>query len=498
MEQNQNMDFGGCLKDILANREMTIAQAAAMLGMKSPTSLARVLHGEVSRKALEKLYKQLRDSEAFQLSAEEEEALHHALQVARFGADRVKAFAAVWDFCFPPKVDPWEIKIHIHGQDFYPPKPSFTSLMQYYKECKELELTIIGCCSRYFIEQVYQVISGGIHKPVRIDHYLHQSTETTLPLALEMRAIRPMIACPQYNVYIGEPEKLDEYALNMLDHNSFWMKATEQDGRVRMHIGTLINSGEMFVMESHDEQSFSFIPAAIRHIQPRLTPAKLLFPPRITPRDYLAYTESFLRMESDRAIYSLIPDVCFNFIPADICLSAVSEGISGIADSGDDMEALFRKLVDVHARRWNNIFHSKKVRYYILSANATRLFARTGVLSDHFFAMRPFTPDERRAILKNIRVNMAENPYFNLFFALDESLNFDYELTVYEKLCVMVLDSSTSYRLGQDHAEILITQPQYQDLLIGFFRHELLAHQVHPARESLAIMDQIIASVPAE
>lgn len=496
---NHQPDFGECLKAILGDRELTIAQAAGMLDMKSPTSLSRVLHGEVNPKTLEKLHKQLCASPTFQLTDEEKQRLSTAMQVSRFGQERVQAFDAVWDFCFPTPPVPWEIMIYVHGKDFYPPQPTFSSLMAYYSGCRELELTVIGCCSRYFLEEISKVLSRDVHKIVRIDHYLHQSTQTPQPLAYQMQAIRPLIPCPRYNVYIGDPDKIDEYTLNMLDSNSFWVKATEQDGHVRMHKGLLISSKELLMMDVKDEENFTFVSEAIRRIQPRLTPVKLLFPPCTTPLDFLKYTEDFRRMEADRAIYSLIPDVCFNFIPTNICLPAAIDGFQHTSFApSEKIGDLVQSFAVIHERRWNNIFHSKKVRYYILSANATRRFARTGVLSDHFFAMRPFTPEERRSILWNIRENMAENPYFNLFFARDDQLNFDYEMTVYEGLCTMILDSSTSYRLGQDHAEILLNQPQYQRLLIDFFRYELLTHQVHPARESLAIMDQIISSVPVE
>lgn len=496
---NHLPDFGECLKSILDNRELTIAQAAGMLGMKSPTSLSRVLHGEVNPKTLNKLRKQLCASPEFQLTDEEKQSLHSAILVTRFGQEQVQAFGKVWDFCFPTHPAPWEIRIYVHGDDFYPPQPTFSSLTAYYSGCRELELTIIGCCSRYFLDEIGKVLSQDVHRSIRIDHYLHQSTQTPLPLAHQMQAIRSLIAFPQYNVYIGDPEKIDEYTLNMLDSNAFWVKATEKDGHVRMHKGLIVSSDEMLILEIKDEKYFSFVPDAIRWIRPRLTPVKLLFPPRTTPLDFLQYTEDFRRMEADRAIYSLIPDVCFNFIPTNICLPAAIDGFQHTAFApSEKIGELVESLASIHEKRWNNIFHSKKVRYYILSANATRRFARTGRLSDHFFALRPFTPKERRGILWNIRENMAENPYFNLLFARDDQLNFDYELTVYEGLCVMILDSSTSYRLGQDHAEILLNQPQYQNLLIDFFRYELLAHQVHPARESLAIMDQILASVPAE
>lgn len=491
--------FGECLKTILENRELTIAQAAGLLGMKSPTSLSRALHGEVSPKTLNKLYRQICESESFELTPEERQGLQNALQIVRFGPERVRAFDAVWDFCFPTPPTPWEIKINVYGEDFYPPRPTFASLMAYYASCKKLELTIIGCCSRYFIEEISKALSRDTHESVRIDHYLHQSTQTPLPLAHQMQAIRPLIAFPQYNVFIGDPQRVDEYTLNMLDSNFFWIKVTEKDGHVRMHEGLLTSSKELLMMEVRNESAFSFVPDAIRRIQPLLTPVKLLFPPRTTPQDFLEYTENFRRMESDRAIYCLIPDVCFNCIPTDICRAAVIDGFR--SQSSVPLEngmELIRKLTEIHTRRWNNIFHSKKVRYYILSANATMRFARTGVLSDHFFVMRPFTPEERRGILRNIRVNMAENPYFNLFFSRDGRLNFDYEMTVYDGLCAMILDSSTSYKLGQDHAEILIDQPQYQSLLIDFFRYELLAHQVHTPRENLAIMDRIIASIPVE
>ena len=46
--------FGVCLKNMLENRDLSVVEASRLLGMKSPTSLARILHDEVNIKTLER------------------------------------------------------------------------------------------------------------------------------------------------------------------------------------------------------------------------------------------------------------------------------------------------------------------------------------------------------------------------------------------------------------------------------------------------------------
>ena len=48
-------------------------------------------------------------------------------------------------------------------------------------------------------------------------------------------------------------------------------------------------------------------------------------------------------------------------------------------------------------------------------------FAMTGRMSDHFWMMRPFTPEERVIILKELLTQQQKNPYFHIFFLKDDS-----------------------------------------------------------------------------
>ena len=79
--------FGACLKKILSSRDLSILEASRSLGMKSPTSLARILHDEVNIKTLERFYRQLLDSSAFSITEEEAGLLTKALKIQQLGQD---------------------------------------------------------------------------------------------------------------------------------------------------------------------------------------------------------------------------------------------------------------------------------------------------------------------------------------------------------------------------------------------------------------------------
>jgi hypothetical protein len=59
-------------------------------------------------------------------------------------------------------------------------------------------------------------------------------------------------------------------------------------------------------------------------------------------------------------------------------------------------------------------------------------------------------------------------------------------------------NAHTSYNLSTGHAEALINQKEFLKIFISFFQSELLQAHVFSPRENLAIMDQVIAAIPAQ
>lgn len=70
----------------------------------------------------------------------------------------------------------------------------------------------------------------------------------------------------------------------------------------------------------------------------------------------------------------------------------------------------------VHQKRFDNYFQKRRPTHAIFSRQAMEQFAQTGLESDHFFAIRPFSPAERVSILTHLKEQNETNPNFCLYF----------------------------------------------------------------------------------
>ena len=128
----------------------------------------------------------------------------------------------------------------------------------------------------------------------------------------------------------------------------------------------------------------------------------------------------------------------------------------------------------------------------IFSKQAMARFAKTGRQSDHFFAMRPFTREERVAVLTHLKAQNEQNPYFSIYFFKPEYHQPRTEICLYEGKGTMLTKADTDYDFSGMHAEALITQPEFSRKYKEFFLKDLLESKVLSPKETLAAFDELI------
>lgn len=497
-----NRRFGSCLKQIMERHEMSIAETARRMRLKSSTSLARILHDEASLKTTQKFYQALLALDPLPFTAEEMRRLEQALGVDLLGPERYDAFRQLDRIVFPgpAAAAPPRLKVTVHAGSGLPEKLSAQRLMEYLSACPDIQLTMTGCCSEALVNTLASLLrEGAPQKKRNFVHYLHDAFRSSARLVKMISVIRPLLPYPTYNAYICDSRVLPDETADIYEGNNLLCQATDASGARRMFHCVMVGPEDFFLTEYHDPAVFSFQLAMLRQIQPYLSPVKDLFPAHATPEDYVAYTENYRRLEHARPIYSVIPDVPLNFIQVDILLAVLQDAArENEFAASPEFRALLSQLYVIQDQRAHNMFEKRQVSHYIFSYPAMAEFARTGMQSDHFFAMRPYTPAERRQILQTLRDNMAGNPFFHLYFAKDDALSFQMEITCYEGLGVLMLNADTSYTLGDDLSETLITEENFTNLFISYFQEELIPNHVHSPKESLALMDQLLFALPRE
>ena len=145
----------------------------------------------------------------------------------------------------------------------------------------------------------------------------------------------------------------------------------------------------------------------------RYAPIKHTYFPCSAFGDYIKYSADYAELERNRAVWKIKPDVGVDQIPVWCMKNAMLEG--ELSQNSQFLQAL-DALEDVYRRRVENTWQKRRHSHVIMKYGAMRRFAMTGRSTDHFWAMRPYTPQERMAILSKLLEQQRKNPYVPLYF----------------------------------------------------------------------------------
>ncbi len=479
--------FGKALKQMIDTRQLSVSGLAKDMGLKSKTEFFRILHDECSYDKEAAFYQQLMDKNLLALNYDERKALDTALEINRVGADTYQSNLAMWEM-LRPGCSAFE-RIYVEGL------PNILSLEQLFHECargQDVHIRLIGLADKRVMQGLKDMlVAAGAARRIRIDHYLYSRAETP-DIIRHLSALAPIIFSQAYQAYTAKDDT--DAGIRWLFQTEMLLCAyTDESGSRRYYHLMKTEHSLLQGIAYQSEKDYSFWEKLIAEKAALLLLLKSDLQALATANDYIRYTDNFRQMEHNRKIYSVKPDIMLAFVPPEVLRRVVVESFRHMHFAPpEQVMGLVDALAKVHRQRVDNFFNKKKVTHIIFSQSNMLTFARTGRQTDHFFALRPYTPAERVAILAFCRSESMKNPYFNIHFAKREMQLRDVEITCYEGAGTMLIDAHTSYNLADDHAEAYITDPAFSEHFCNFFRTELLATQVLPAKESYAYFEYLI------
>lgn len=485
--------FAECMKRILGEQKISVTELARAVGFKSRNSLSRILSDQTSSEVEAAFLKTLKEKQCLNLNELQWHELDVALEISRVGYRDYCSNQAIRTLMAPtePMTGEGFVCMTWDNDGERRVKP-FSQALQSYARCKKVEMTIRCCCSVEFCRAIASVRNlQNSECEFSVTHYMFAGSDE---IVQNIVAIQPLLYAPWYTAYLIEPDSCAAEAEALLRINSMIVYMIDSDGHERFEQLTLLDRWHMSFTPLPGKGSNNFVRDLIAYSNPVMQPVKKKFDFLMhEPQDYLKYTEQYRLLEKGRRVYSIKPDVPINFIHPDILLPAVLDGFAQ-ADflPREQMESLVAKLYDVQLLRWKNFFTKKKVTHIIFSYKAMEQFARTGRQTDHFFAMRPYTPDERMAILNHLREQAVNNPYFWVYFLKDKNSIQQAEITFYEGAGVMFTKADTGYNLEEDHAEALIAHPEMGRKFKSFFMQDMLENHVLSYHETIAALDRLI------
>lgn len=478
--------FGEVFAEMIKRRGMSVSAAAAELGFSSKTALFRILNGQSRPSSNRKCMEAACASELFALTDEETAMLKRALRVGEMGKQAFAMNELLRSLLHPQAPGDLLSAVPLTGEG------SCEDLQALFSRCNalsDIRVVVLGRCPQDILALLHRFSQqADVSDICHIFAVDDQSTE-------HMRVLSEasfILFSPVYSAYIINETGVQEK--NWLFHSGIIVISGDgEDNCRRTLLLTPVKAGYHLITGDHGEPD-ALLERLITDAKERIRPLKRL--PKNTgelafPYNYIQLTDTYGLIERGREIYMMKPDVPFHCVPSDVLLPIVKEEFEA-RESSEQMKQAIERLYEIHKARFENLFGKKKVTHLVLNKEAMRRFATTGVREDHFFMLRPYTPEERAAILRNLRDQMSKNPHFNVWFGRNPNLVSDKEVTAYEGYGLAIVKSDTSWHLETDHREIMLESRALVSGFKDYVLSEILPEEVFPRERSLLILDELI------
>ena len=373
------------------------------LGYKSKTSLARIMNGEANDDSLRKYSSAVRD--VFHLTDEEDRQLSAAVNLSLYGKERYYAFQALWDFIQNTKTSALEsdaLRVTAGWQD------QEIDLLERYSGATDVRLTVVNC---QYVNGLF-ALAGQLLRlgNATMEHFIHVDEDD----ARTIYAARSLMTVFYENGYMGyarvRSRSGDEppvCGLNDADLAFVSWRDGTQAQRSDVVVFSSPRTGYLFEISNRGHWALEKLGLDRRQYRA----IKREYFKCSAFSDYEKYSEDYAALERNHAIWKIKPDVGVDQIPAWILRKAVQEGCE--STDAEFIEVLDR-LEQIYAERYKNTTEKRKHAFTVFKRGAMRRFALTGRTTDHFWMMRPYTPQERGVILRAMLDQQLRNPFLNL------------------------------------------------------------------------------------
>lgn len=462
----------------LETRKLTLSALARLLGYKSRTSLDRLMRENVRPESIHKFERAMLDR--IDLSMQETDALHRSVQIAICGMQKYLAMQKMWGVVKDDAMEN-EIPRFIDVRS-----NAVVDLTKRYNGSTDLHFWVVNC---QYVSGLFRLLKQQMQRnDVRVDHYMYINEDDVRTIS----AIRAMMSIFHKKGYMGSVYRRerveDVYRVSGLKEADLLLCTWRgTDGLRRQDLIVFSGPAEAMLMDLNGQDD-SF-PKLLGLNEEQYCRLKRTYFGCTAAEDYIRYSADYAALEYNRAVWKIKPDVGIDQIPTHILRRAVESGpMCQMPGFGTMVDA----LMPIYSRRYQNTFHKRKQSHMIMKYSAMLKFVRTGRMSDHFWGLRPFTVQERIEILQVFLENQLHNPYVHFYFLRNDSDLRNVEISYYQGVGMLILESDTDYRLADEHSEILITHERFLDLFHEFYMNVLVESYVRSEAENSKLLCDLI------
>ena len=479
--------FGRCLQRLLDEAGMSASAAARLVGFRSRNSIFRILNDETSVEINMRFLSQLRDALTEQWPQEAWRQMENALDIERVGLAQHasnRAFCQAMD----GRVEKREFMVEIYTGDGMQHRLLEDMLGELIGHGKT-NVVLCGCCERCLSAALASCLNeAGSQGRLSVRHYVDISGESVVSSLL---SVMPLLSKTWYNARLVDEGHCSQEMLQLYRLNSIFIH-TEGADRSRIVHCLIQCDRERFIYSRATGQQVMMY-GVLDRSSVQMEDLKPITPPVDGPEAFVEYSAYYARLEKDNMLLSVKPDVHINLVPMSLVYDAIREGFARSGMVGEmELDGFLGRLKEIHDARVANMYGKHRPTHLVYSLQAMERFMRTGVLSDHFFLQRAFTPVERREIIRSLIRQVQHDPYFNVRFLKPDMPEIRAEMTFFEGRGVLVMDAYTSHNLHGDHSEALLTQPDFMASFQRFFMDVLLERLTMTTAESLSELEKLL------
>jgi len=475
---NNTTGFAECLTRIMKNRGLSVGELTEILGLKSKTTIARILQNNAGERSILNFRNLLVNSRELALTAEEVQKLDDSVSYQKKETAHSFIFSELWALLYHREVPRGEVRLL--GDEPY------ATLSEFGRALKrtEVECRIVNCGFHSFVGAAEQFLESHRDAPLSMHQYFYNAGDYPRKLVQMVGRIVPVLSYDNYMAYTITQDSPDGcFDLNV----------------IALRCGTgeeyeILFCNERTAILTRGEGLYRKWEAFLADF--RSVPIKSVKDPGTY--NYIGFMDHYRKLEDKNDVYKFRLDLCINCIPADILEAAFVEGCeqNGISAPKETVST----LVGIQRKRFRNAHSKQHSTRLVVSESAMRKFVETGRQSDHAHTMRPFTPAERLRILNEClaHINPSSETGFHLHLLTPEdeericSNEHPVEMVCYAGSCVQLTPALTDYNFGKGHSEIFISQDMFQSLFIEFFMNDLVQYHTQPEVRTVEFLREMV------
>ena len=445
------MTFGKCLDQWMLDHDLSAMEVAAMTGTGSITTISRLRHDQCTPKRCLAFLEALLTAEEAPVSAQEETRFRASLNVNRMQSgtmDHEEAF---------------------HRMFFSAERTQTTLLLRQLQplleDAAEIHVLTFQHASTMLFQDLLSLLDAFGEK-IHVQCCLHRVQSEEMPgfIADAM----PVLCDTRCRVSIlpehaSSPGDLSILRCRKNDTWQEWLLLAQPSKKIRMM--SLPDSGlyDFFQQVAVDARDLNYVYDLSDF------------------RSCAEHLEALYQMEKDTEVCIMQEDLPFACMPIEILHSAFHNERE---DHGTMVD-----LRRISYLRCTNMLTKKRVTHLILSCRWMQNFMATGRLKRKVLELRPFTVEERQAILNAIIAFAEQNEQFDLHLSTEESLFANHNVSANLGRGVALMPGSYD---GFLHCDTFVQDAGFARMMRRYFCKTLIPCYAMSKEDSIAFLKHLV------